>query len=133
VVLSKNSTQTDGKNTVSFDLPKKPLQNGKKKEKFKIPDSEFDFATANAKFDKSSKEEDPTVYYQKSSFFDNISSEVKDRASANTDRKQRMTEEKSQNLETFGATGVRSGRGRGRGRGRSYRGRNQNTAHAHGS
>jgi protein LSM14 len=126
VVLSRNGER----NTVSFDLPEKPT--GKKKEKFKIPDSEFDFDLANSKFDKSLKEEeDSTVYYQKSSFFDNISSEVKDRASANSDWKSRVNQEKSQNLETFGTTGTK--RGRGRGRGRSYRGRNQNTVNGHGS
>lgn len=123
VTLSKNSNLT-GKNTVSFDLPEKPKERKDRKSKVVIPDSEFDFTSSNAKFDKSSIQEDSnTVFYQKSSFFDNISSEVKDR-SAGIDRKKRVTEEKSQNLETFGTTGMRS-RGRGRGRGRSYR-RNQN-------
>ena len=105
--------------------------------KIAIPDAEFDFATANAKFDKSTVQvTSPTndaVFYKKSSFFDDISCEVKDRAEgkrytssqiylfARFDRKAHQAEEKNQNLETFGTAGVYRGRGR-RGRG-NYRGR----------
>ena len=130
VTLSRNS---NGKNTVSFDLPEKPKPGEfrkKEKKSFKVvvPDSEFDFASANAKFDKPSIQEESagSVFYQKSSFFDDISCEVKDRNSDNIDRRQRVTKEKSQNLETFGTTGSRrGGRGRGRGRGRSFRKQNE--------
>ncbi len=48
-----------------------------------IPDSEFDFESSNAKFDKSSVLQDNSqsteASYKKSSFFDDISCEVKDR------------------------------------------------------
>jgi protein LSM14 len=56
---------------------------GPPRPKMTIPDSEFDFESSNAKFDKSSvlQENSPSTQtsYQKSSFFDNISCEVKDR------------------------------------------------------
>ena len=61
---------------------KKPNQ---RYSKMTVPDSEFDFESANAKFDKNeivpSEAESPleAVYYQKSSFFDDISCEMKDR------------------------------------------------------
>lgn len=62
-------------------------------------------------------------YDKKSSFFDDISSDLKDRANADTvDGRALRREERSRNMETFGQgsvdTGYRGGyRGRGRGRG----------------
>ena len=48
-------------------------------------DAEFDFESSNAKFEKdaTSPADDEVVYYQKSSFFDDISCEVKDRTAGN--------------------------------------------------
>ncbi|KAK6456030.1 multicopy suppressor of clathrin deficiency [Scheffersomyces xylosifermentans] len=78
-----------------------------------IPDSEFDFESANAKFTKeleSERELEHTTYNKSSSFFDNISSSNEVRGSM------RWSEEKNLNMDTFGEASVR-GRGRGRGRG----------------
>ncbi|KAK5246237.1 hypothetical protein LTR16_007103, partial [Cryomyces antarcticus] len=73
-----------------------------------------------------------TTYNKSSSFFDNISSELKDREDAAGTGKRLggqefRTEERKKNLETFGLGSVDSGfggrggfRGRGRGRGRGY-------------
>jgi protein LSM14 len=66
----------------------------------------------------------PPSYNKGSSFFDNISSELKDREEASSKRGQEFrTEERRKNMETFGqgsVDGYRGGfRGRGRGRGRS--------------
>lgn len=132
--------------------------------KVEIPDTEFDFESANAKFNKSDLvkeviasgspvgtptesngaalelgengkvEEDvvipaaqATAYDKKSSFFDDISSELKEK------EQRRMgggaefrSEERRRNMETFGQGSVDSYRGgfRGRGRGRGgFRGR----------
>jgi protein LSM14 len=68
-----------------------------------------------------------TAYDKGSSFFDNISSELKDREEAASRRGQEFrTEERKKNMETFGqgsVDGFRGGyRGRGRGRGRGGRG-----------
>jgi protein LSM14 len=130
-----------------------------------IPKSDFDFESANAKFNKedlikeaiasgSPLDENPTVtsedgnthpaaparkdslpqagvaaYNKSSSFFDNISSEAKDREEANDARangRQLRGEEFKKNIETFGQGNVDGGyRGRGRGgygRGRAYGG-----------
>lgn len=60
-------------------------------------------------------------YDKTSSFFDNISSDLKDREAAGqmgADRRQ----ERSKNFETFGQGSVDGGRGGFRGRGRGYRG-----------
>jgi protein LSM14 len=74
----------------------------------------------------------PSAYNKSSSFFDNISSELKDREEAASKRGQEFrTEERRKNMETFGqgsVDGYRGGfRGRGRGRGRArgfgFRGR----------
>jgi protein LSM14 len=92
-----------------------------------IPNSEYDFEQANQRFDKEqvAAEVATTIvsdvpFYQKSSFFDNISSE-----SANISEERNRTE-RSWNIETFGQPYVRSnnpsaGRG-GRGRGGRPRG-----------
>jgi len=73
------------------------------------------------------------AYNKSSSFFDNISSELKDRNSAQEDGKrvggrEFRSEERNKNFETFGQGSVDSGyrggfRGRGRGRGFGGRGR----------
>ncbi|KAJ3184446.1 hypothetical protein HDU85_001751 [Gaertneriomyces sp. JEL0708] len=102
-----------------------------------VPDSDFDFESANAKFNKTElvgeatkavtpethedvadhDEEDPdSGFYQKSSFFDNISCEAKERAEGDgrVNRRSRQYEERRLNMETFGQTGsYRGGYGRG--------------------
>lgn len=118
--------------------------------KVEVPDSDFDFASSNAKFKKEDvvKEavagsplgEDPTgaaaeeqetasgnappAYNKTRSFFDNISSEAKDRAENNGQKpggREWRGEEQRRNMETFGQGSVDGGyrhyRGRGRGRG----------------
>ncbi|EXJ69806.1 uncharacterized protein A1O5_06877 [Cladophialophora psammophila CBS 110553] len=133
--------------------------------KMEIPKSDFDFESANAKFNKedlikeaiasgSPLEENPTqeegdgeagkptptrkdslptagpAYNKSTSFFDNISSEAKDREEGNDGRahaRQVRSEEFKKNIETFGQGNVDGGyRGRGRGsgygRGRQYSG-----------
>lgn len=68
-------------------------------------------------------------YDKKSSFFDNISSDLKDRSeqqqtSEYVDGRAMRREERSKNMETFGQGSVDGGfRGRGRGRGRGFGGR----------
>ncbi|KAH8820564.1 Scd6-like Sm domain-containing protein [Xylogone sp. PMI_703] len=125
--------------------------------KVEVPATDFDFESANAKFSKEdlvkeaiaggtlSENQDtatsetngdagkptvPTSGYNKStSFFDNISSEAKERAEGGSSRpggREWRGEEQRKNLETFGQGSVDNGfRGgfRGRGRGRGYRGR----------
>lgn len=120
--------------------------------KVEVPDSDFDFAQANAKFNKQdfAKEAiagsplaetptdeasedaapiDPAAYNKTRSFFDNISSEAKDRADNNGQKpggREWRGEEQRKNMETFGQGSVDGGyrnyRGRGRGRGRGGRG-----------
>lgn len=127
---------------------------GARHNKVEVPDSDFDFATANAKFNKEDvvKEriagspitetpvdaagdsqagaaaEPKEVYDKTKSFFDNISSEAKDRKANNGSRpggREWRAEEQHRNIETFGQGSVDGGyRGyRGRGRGRGGRGR----------
>ncbi|KAI9799535.1 MAG: hypothetical protein M1825_004461 [Sarcosagium campestre] len=70
-----------------------------------------------------------TTYNKTASFFDNISSESKDREDASAPRpggREWRGEEQKRNVETFGEGSVDSnyrGGGRGRGRGRGFRGR----------
>lgn len=131
--------------------------------KVEVPDADFDFASANAKFNKHDvvkeaiagsplteappgEEETPesaadapapveAAYNKSRSFFDNISSEMKDRESAAGQKlggREWRGEETRKNIETFGQGSVdggyhrgyhRGGRGRGRGgRGRGFRG-----------
>ncbi|KAI6716756.1 hypothetical protein JHW43_000708 [Diplocarpon mali] len=116
--------------------------------KVEVPESDFDFEGANAKFNKQDlvKEaiagsplgETPSSvsspieqsvpaggYNKASSFFDNISSESKDRLEASSTRpggREWRGEEQKKNVETFGQGSVDNGyrggfRGRGRGRG----------------
>lgn len=122
-----------------------------------IPQSDFDFESSNAKFNKedlikeaiasgspiAESQEDPLsatqpngtrkdsltnppapAYNKTSSFFDNISSEAKDRedhAGGGFDSRALRGQEFKKNVETFGQGNVDSGyRGRGRG---AYRGR----------
>ncbi|RQM04761.1 hypothetical protein DH86_00004058 [Scytalidium sp. 3C] len=121
--------------------------------KVEVPATDFDFESANAKFNKddlvkeaiaggqedtapaetegdSAKPALPASGYNKStSFFDNISSEAKERAEGGGTRpggREWRGEEQRKNLETFGQGSVDTGfRGgfRGRGRGRGHRGR----------
>jgi protein LSM14 len=126
--------------------------------KVEVPDADFDFASANAKFNKQEVVKEaiagspltdvpngdgtkPEVaadiavsvepaYNKSKSFFDNISSEMKDRENAGQKPGGRewRGEEQRKNIETFGQgsvdggyRGYRGGRGRGRGgRGRGY-------------
>jgi protein LSM14 len=123
-----------------------------------VPKTDFDFESANAKFNKedlvkeaiagSPLTENPPAlspadaevpvsgYNKKASFFDNISSESKDRMEAGNSKpggREWRGEEQKKNVETFGQGsvdngyrgGYRGGRGRGRGRG-NYRGRGYN-------
>ncbi|KAH6604891.1 hypothetical protein Trco_006598 [Trichoderma cornu-damae] len=118
--------------------------------KVEVPDADFDFAQSNAKFNKedivkeatagSPAKEPPSlpavegsepvvgaapVAYNKSkSFFDNISSEARERAENNGQKpggREWRGEEQRRNIETFGQGSVDGGyrnyRGRGRGRG----------------
>ena len=135
--------------------------------KIEVPKTDYDFATANAKFNKQDLVKEaiasgspvgspidgsnnvsaeasvngargesehsttvPTAGYNKtSSFFDNISSESKDRDDVSSKKlggREFRSEEQKKNLETFGQGSVdNSYRGgfRGRGRGRGYRAR----------
>ena len=144
---------------------------GQPSRKIEIPTSDYDFETANAKFNKedmikeaiatgspiaetpetpislngttettepvtngvSRKDSMPIsasqAYDKKSSFFDNISSDSKDREEGNAQRGGRAVrgEEYNKNMDTFGQgtvdTGYRGrGRGYGRGRGRGFGG-----------
>lgn len=125
--------------------------------KVDVPDADFDFETANAKFSKqdlvkeavatgsplgesvngaSSEANEPEessvapAYNKTKSFFDNISSEARDRAENGGQKpggREWRGEEQRKNMETFGQGSVDGGyrggyRGRGRGRGRGGRG-----------
>lgn len=121
--------------------------------KVEVPNADFDFAESNAKFNKgdlvreaiaapptgdiaspaddepvedntSEKPADQQAYDKSRSFFDNISSEAKDRAGSGGQRpggREWRGEEQRKNMETFGQGSVDGGhrnyRGRGRGRG----------------
>ncbi|KAJ3273500.1 hypothetical protein HDV01_004420 [Terramyces sp. JEL0728] len=96
---------------------KKP--NKKPGKKLNIPTEEFDFESSNAKFEKTDLDSPfAEKTYNKSSFFDDISCEMKDKLEVEqVDVRAKRQEEKSLNMETFGQTGVRyNWRGRGRGR-----------------
>ncbi|KAF2967159.1 hypothetical protein GQX73_g6423 [Xylaria multiplex] len=116
--------------------------------KIEVPDADFDFQTANAKFNKQElvkaaisgspvgetpngdKPQTPELedgaYNKTRSFFDNISSEAKERAENGGQKpggREWRGEEQRKNMETFGQGSVDGGyrgpyRGRGRGRGR---------------
>lgn len=137
-----------------------------------VPTTEFDFASSNARFNKDdiSKEAagasiadgealavdgasptetplsdvvvPPAAPYSKASFFDNISSEARDREESSNVGARRASgqefrgEERRRNMETFGMGSVDGGyrggmRGRGRGRG-GYRGRGDSRGGARG-
>jgi len=130
--------------------PRTPGQAGQKVD---VPATDFDFESSNAKFSKEdlvkeaiagsplgenpvvspTEPEVPVTYNKSASFFDNISSESKDRADASGGRpggREWRGEEQKKNVETFGQGSVDNGyrggfRGRGgRGRGRGgFRGR----------
>ena len=148
------------------------LHNEQQTRKIEVPKTDYDFVTANAKFNKqdlvkeaiatgspledgqiaedittdesaidgTSRHNSETIvvppapgYNKNSSFFDNISSEAKERADESSGGKRLggrefRSEEQRKNLETFGQGSVdnsyRGGyRGRGRGRGYAARGR----------
>ncbi|KAI0381594.1 Scd6-like Sm domain-containing protein [Hypomontagnella monticulosa] len=124
--------------------------------KVNVPDADFDFAAGNAKFNKQDLVKEaiagpppaeavaapapdttsvgeasvPVAYNKTKSFFDNISSEAKDRAENGGQKpggREWRGEEQRRNIETFGQGSVDGGyrggyRGRGRGRG-NFRGR----------
>jgi protein LSM14 len=122
--------------------------------KIEVPDTDFDFELANAKFNKQDlvkeaiatgspiiepEEKDfngtaveeasvssttPSAYNKASSFFDNISSETRDREEGASRPRERRGEAEKKNIETFGQGSVDGYRGgyRGRGRGRGYGG-----------
>ncbi|KAL1921935.1 uncharacterized protein VTP21DRAFT_10577 [Calcarisporiella thermophila] len=126
-----------------------------------VPTSDFDFESANAKFDKSEivrkattetgghvAEEDGAggqsndvveipsepFYDKKKSFFDNISCESKETTRSSQDRRQRANEERRLNMETFGQAdaGRRGGYRRGGGgRGGYHRGGYQRGGYHH--
>lgn len=124
---------------------------GPRPAKVDVPDSDFDFASSNAKFNKQAIAGSPLAdtpnggsvtpevvpdvaaagapaYNKSKSFFDNISSEAKDRLENNGQKpggREWRGEEQRKNIETFGQGSVDGGyRGyRGRGRGRGGRGR----------
>lgn len=134
---------------------------GQPAKKIEIPKDDYDFESANAKFNKEDmvkeaiasgsplaetagedangteeatatngeKRKDSLAstqaYNKTSSFFDNISSETKDRQEAQDERingRQLRSEEYKKNLDTFGQGNVDGGGYRGRGRGRGFRG-----------
>lgn len=126
-----------------------------------VPKTDFDFASANAKFNKEdlvkeaiasgeplaaaegtngeastngdgAADDDVVIpsapsMYSKASFFDNISSEAKDRDDSGNLRRpsgqEQRGEERRRNYDTFGMVSVDGGFRRGRGRGRGFRGR----------
>ncbi|TDZ67936.1 Protein sum2 [Colletotrichum trifolii] len=132
---------------------------GQGQAKVEVPQADFDFAQANAKFNKDDLVKEaiagsplgeiptngeateapvveatgtnpPVAYNKTRSFFDNISSEAKDRADNNGQKpggREWRGEEQRKNMETFGQGSVDGGyrgyRGRGRGRGRGFGGR----------
>lgn len=130
---------------------------GPRPAKVEVPETDFDFASANAKFNKQDLVKEavagspladtptgsasgvepaadteaaaPAAYNKTTSFFDNISSEAKDRADSTGHKlggREWRGEEQRKNIETFGQGSVDGGyRGgyRGRGRGRGGRGR----------
>lgn len=133
--------------------------------KMEVPKTDYDFAEANAKFNKQDLVKEAIAtgdiigspidgsneaaeapangaraggetsmaipaapgYNKSSSFFDNISSEIKDRDDKKLGGREFRSEEQRKNLETFGQGSVDNSyrgrfQGRGRGRGRGYRG-----------
>ncbi|KAK2861079.1 hypothetical protein FQN49_004569, partial [Arthroderma sp. PD_2] len=144
--------------------------------KIEVPTTDYDFASANAKFNKQDlvkeaiasgsplleAEGNPAsttsetngadagdassaasghasaigVYDKTSSFFDNLSSEMRDREEhtrTKTSGREWRGEEEKKNMETFGQGSVDSGyRGRGRGRGRGFGGRGRGYSRGYG-
>ncbi|KAI9359304.1 Scd6-like Sm domain-containing protein [Zopfochytrium polystomum] len=108
-----------------------------------VPASDYDFESANAKFDKSAVASsdaaetpaEPQEFYNKKNFFDDISCEAKDRANGER-RNLRHHEERKLNLETFGQASIdgnRSGYRRGGGGGGRGRGGGPRTYHNNGA
>lgn len=105
-----------------------------------IPQIDYDFDEANAKFNKVEINDDSerkqiqngvndvaeSAYNPSKSFFDNISCENSDHGNAEKAKKAEWrSQERSLNMETFGQTRVGRYRGRGRGRGRGRYPRDQ--------
>ena len=147
---------------------------GQQTKKIEIPKSDYDFESANAKFNKEDlvkeaiasgspvaenpeqdvnggaelqqedvKRKDSTSgagkgYNKTSSFFDNISSEARDREEGYDGRtyaRQQRGEESKRNVETFGQANIDGGfrgRGRGHGRGRPYGGTSRGFSRGYG-
>ena len=97
------------------DKPQPTKTRPTQSKRVEIPQEEFDFESANARFsrDEAEQAEESGGYNKLSSFFDTISSSTQQRGAM------RWSEEKSLNMDTFGEASVR---GRGRGRGRGWRG-----------
>ncbi|KAL1923163.1 uncharacterized protein VTP21DRAFT_9539 [Calcarisporiella thermophila] len=121
-----------------------PGQNHKApSQRTQVPNSDFDFESANAKFNKEEmvRENESEVvlipsenfYDKKKSFFDNISCELKERVRdgnegagrksqlSQTERRAKMNEERKLNLETFGQADLGRRRFRKGGGGGGYR------------
>lgn len=81
---AKEKNNEDDQQNQEEPKPEKRKPQPKPKPKMVVPKEEFDFDASNAKFSREEEAEVPEVqelYYEKTSFFDNISTEVKDRAS----------------------------------------------------
>lgn len=83
-----------------------------------MPDSEFDFTSGTSALQadrRTAPQAKPSVAYDKSSFWDNLTSDA---------GRIPRAQERGRNMDTFGEEGGQPGRGgfRGRGRGRGYRG-----------
>lgn len=93
------------------------------RQKIVVPDSEYDFSSANARFSKDNLDGAEATaapaYNKHSSFFDDISCQAKEQMSG--ERAERIRNERDLNMETFGQAAPyrrynnRGGRGRGRG------------------
>lgn len=98
------------------------------RQKIVVPDSEYDFSSANARFSKDSLDGAEATaapaYNKHSSFFDDISCQAKEQMSG--ERSERIRNERDLNMETFGQAApyrrYNNRGGRGRGRGGYYRG-----------
>ncbi|WFD03347.1 hypothetical protein MOBT1_002036 [Malassezia obtusa] len=110
-----------------------------------LPEKDFDFESANARFQKELRGDhapapekldaipapsgpSTSFYDKKTGFFDNISSDVKERYERRPQDeagKGRFADERARNVQTFGDNAANFRAGRGRGRGRSGRGRSR--------
>ena len=126
---SENKPRVQLENKPRIPINNKPLPIEKREQrpinKVEVPKEEYDFAAANARFEKERLHEQK-VTPTNDSFFDALPVEQNNEPYLlliRFDHKAHRNEEKQLNLETFGQTGVRNnrnrrGRGRGRGRGK---------------